>query len=118
MGLVPEEFQLIPEEIEPENNKYKENKRSFHKRRKEEWKKRKASKNKFKVKEEKEEKEQKNKKEHIFSKARTRPPSLRFMFFTMMAIYLLGFGAADPVPTATGQRQRRLIFATSSIIQN
>ena len=94
MGLVPEEFQLIPEEIEPEKNNYPENKKSFHKQRKEEWKKRKASKNKFKV---KEEKEQKNKKEHVFSKARTRPPSLRFMFFTMMAIYLLGFGAADPV---------------------
>merc|ERR1712074_196535 len=53
MGLIPEEFQLIPEEIEPEDNGYPENKKSFHRRRKEEWKKRKASKNKFKIKEEK-----------------------------------------------------------------
>ena len=30
MGLVPEEFQLIPEEIEPEKNNYPENKKSFH----------------------------------------------------------------------------------------
>ena len=106
MGLIPEEFQLIPEEIEPREKCYPENKKSFHRRRKEEWKKRKASKNKFKV---KEEKKQKEKKEHVFNKAKTRPPSLRFMFFTMMAIYLLGFGAATPVnpngyrPTATKQ---------------
>ena len=60
MGLIPEEFQLIPEEIEPEDNGYPENKKSFHRRRKEEWKKRKASKNKFKVKEEKNKKRKKS----------------------------------------------------------
>merc|ERR1712173_269226 len=42
IGLIPEEFQLIPEEIEPEDNDYPENKKSFHRTRKEEWKKRKA----------------------------------------------------------------------------
>ena len=38
MGLVPDEFQLIPEEGEPEKRNNPENKKSFHRRRKEEWK--------------------------------------------------------------------------------
>ena len=42
MGLIPEEFQLIPEEIELEENYHPENKKSFHRRRKEEWKKKKG----------------------------------------------------------------------------
>merc|ERR1712030_71989 len=83
MGLVPEEFQITIEEDEPEKQNNQGNRQSFHKQRKEEWKNRNASKNVFKVSEEKEEKE--NKKEHIFSKARTRPPSLRFTLYTMMA---------------------------------
>merc|ERR1712030_93310 len=83
MGLVPDEFQLTVEENEPEEQTNQGNKKSFHKQRKEEWKKRNASKNVFKVSEEKEEKE--NKKEHVFSKTRTRPPSLKFALFTMMA---------------------------------
>merc|ERR1712030_184868 len=94
MGLVPEEFKLTVEENEPEEEDSQSDKKSFHKQRKEEWKKRNASKNVFKISEDKEEKE--NKKEHVFSKTRTRPPSLKFALSTMMAIYLLGFGAADP----------------------
>merc|ERR1712105_156107 len=94
MGLVPDEFKLIPVEDEAEKQTNPGNRKSFHRQRKEEWKKRTASKNVFIEIEDKKEKE--NKKENIFSKTRTRPPSLKFTLSTMMAIYLLGFGAADP----------------------
>merc|ERR1712030_98491 len=80
MGLVPDEFKLIPVEDEPEEPNNPSNRKSFHRQRKEEWKKRRASKNVFIEIEEKEEKE--NKKEHVFSKTRTRPPSLRFALST------------------------------------
>lgn len=58
--------------------------------------KRNSSKNVFKVSEEvsEEKKENKNKK-HVFSRNRTRPPSAKIALFTTIAIYLLGFGAAD-----------------------
>ena len=53
IGLIPEEFQLIPEDPEQENKGQPKQKKSFHKRRKEEWRKRKATKTKFEVKENK-----------------------------------------------------------------
>merc|ERR1712105_468687 len=83
MGLVPDEFKLIPIEDEPEEPNNPSNRKSFHRQRKEEWKKRKASKNVFIVIEDKKEKE--NKKENVFSKTRTRPPSLKFTLSTMLA---------------------------------
>ena len=40
MGLIPDEFQLIPEEDETEKRNNSEKKKSFHRQRKEEWRKR------------------------------------------------------------------------------
>merc|ERR1712030_149672 len=71
MGLIPDEFQLIPEEGETKKQNNPEKKKSFHKQRKEEWRKRRTSKNVFIIKEEKKEKTEK--KENVFSKARARP---------------------------------------------
>ena len=74
-----------------------EKKKSFHKRRKEEWKKRKSTKKtSFIIKEESEKKEEK-KKEHFFKEAKTRPPSFKFILFTLMALYMFRVGAATPM---------------------
>merc|ERR1712030_183204 len=62
MGLVPDEFKLIPEEDEPEKQTNPGNRKSFHRQRKEEWKKRRASKNVFIEIEDKKEKENKKEK--------------------------------------------------------
>ena len=38
-----------------------------------------------------------NKKQHFFKEAKTKPPSLRFTFLTILALNMLWFGAATPV---------------------
>ena len=94
IGIIPEELQLIPEDTEQENKKQQEQKKSFHKTRKEEWRKRKAAKTKFKV---KESEKQENKKDYFFKETETKPPSLKFIFLIMVASYFCGFGAATPM---------------------
>ena len=95
IGLLPDEFKSIPEETEEKVETHPEKRKSFHKRRKEEWKNKKASKTKFTVKDTMEKQEEK--KEQFFKEHKTRPPSLKFILFTIMALYMLGFGAATPM---------------------
>ena len=40
---------------------------------------------------------QEEKKKQFFKESKTRPPALKFMFFILLALYMLGFGAATPV---------------------
>ena len=59
IGLLPDKFKSIPEDQEQVIEKQPEKRKSFHKRRKEEWKNRKASKTQFTVKDKMEKQEEK-----------------------------------------------------------
>ena len=117
IGLLPDKFKLIPEDQEQVIEKEPEKRKSFHKRRKDEWKHRKVTRTQFTVKEKMEKQEEKKK--QFFKENKTRPPSLKFMLVILLALYMLGFGAATPVdPNGLDPPPHGLTSEMSSIIQN